>query len=127
MPRKKKTDDSMTVKLSIDMPKVVADDNSPESIKRCQKTMDFLAKVCAFMITENKDAQACMSMINHIGEENGDMTIAFNYGHYDIDHFRMLIITLLTGYEADMKGYRLHIVEPINFDELENEEATQLA
>jgi hypothetical protein len=129
MPRKKKIGDSVTVNLSVDMPRIVTDDNSPESLKRCQKTMDFLAKVCAFMISENRDAQACMNMINHIHvvEENNDMIIAFNYGHYDLDHFRVLIFTLLTGYEADMKGYRLNIVEPINFDELENEEAPKLA
>lgn len=121
MPKKKKQDEEK-VRLSIEMPRVVSPDNSPESIQKCSEMMGFLAKVCAFMIAQNKDPQACMDMVNHIGIENKEMQIAFNYGSYDVDHFRMLILTLSTGYEESMNGFRLSIVEPIDFERLEKEE-----
>lgn len=121
--RKKKSPslpEEIQVNMQVTMPRVLVDSQNQESVSRAEKVMEMLSHACLAIISANKDVQLCMNMLSFVSENDKTLHIALNQDKpFDIDHFRIMVIALTTSYEEIMGGFQVKIIQPIDFQQIE--------
>jgi len=120
MARKKKSESINEVDINVVMPRILIMKNDAACLRSAERLVEVLTQCCAAIISANRDASICMSMINHIYESNGTLRVALTlHAPHDIDHFRLTIIALATAYEEIMGGYQIELIDPVDFSNVE--------